>query len=535
LGSDNLINEIKEELDKQNQINNEQDGNTVIQDFIQQYARGLRQQMEQLHEESLLSSGNGMYNPYLAESFQQSVYTQSYLPTVDQLTNWLLNPYHFDSELRMVSKYLENNINIYYRSVKHLASTMAFKYELLPCDDNETCLDDKDYVNSYKTCLKTLKKLNIPFQFPNINQTVLSEGVAFYAFQENDKFFTLTRLPTDYCIPVGTWDYGVLFALNLVYFDKAVGMDSITPEFNYAYKKFIEARKAGVKGKELAQYQYLPIMPHMGWCFMHNISNLDMTPPLKGSFKTAMDIPVFLDLTKKRSLADTIKVLIQKVPYDEKSNKFLVEYKQAVELTNMMSKVLPSFIRPITTFCDVEDFNVSQSTQSAEKLQEIGFQAFMESSGLSPTMFGTTDAKNAASLKYSILSDYLFSAPQMYSQFANMVNYILMTKSRTYTWQVNFFGNAYNLEEEISTMSKLVTSNNFPMSTLLAYKYQPFQIEPLLRWEKKRGLKDNLLTPMQMASTMSGKENKNETGRRQLADHELGDAGEITRDYETND
>ena len=84
---------------------------------------------------------------------------------------------------------------------------------------------------------------------------VRQDGVGFYVIQETNDTITFLQLPTDYCYITAPWTYGWLFAIDLTYFDRLVGMPEMLPELTEAYRVFVEKREAGYTGEKLAPFQ----------------------------------------------------------------------------------------------------------------------------------------------------------------------------------------------------------------------------------------------------------------------------------------
>ena len=501
-------------------------GSELINQFVEQYSSSLRQQITQINE----LNQKGFYQPSIGQDFTQSINISPNVPTQKQLTEWLRNPQRYQKQLRDTSQFLENSIMQYERSIKHFASLMTFKYDLRPCDRMPK--DEKEratYLNSMDTCMNILKQLNIRYQFEKVNWGIMQSGAKFYYIRETDRFKTLQELPSDFCYITGTWDLGYTFAIDLTFFDKMVNAKLFAPEICAAYDFFIKMRELGMSGSQLAPYQYYGVPIEKGWVFTFDPVHAQAVPPLKGVMKDALEILSYKDLLKQKTTLDTWKLIAQKIPYDEKNQKFIVEYKEAQNIVNMIQQMMPSGARTFATFFEPQEINFSQA-QSMNNISGLGESLYWQSIGLAGGLFGG-DNKTSMGLKLSIETDNGF-IDHLYRQYENFVNWLLLMDSRAYTWQVKFYGDRFTENEDIATYQTLVTANNFPVGKLFGLAgYEPFEVLPILDLENELGIKD-MMKPIIAGSQMSGTDVLNKGGKPVQA--EVDDAGQVTRDNDSN-
>lgn len=511
-----------------NQASNNQDGNELMQNYIQEYAQSVKQTISQINA----MQQRGVYNPIMGQDFTQNLNISPYVPTQRELTEWLKNPAKHQKALRDTSQFLSNAIMQYERSIKHFSSILTYRYDLRPLSRIPKDKDGKtSYLKSMDTCNNILQKLNIPYQFENIIWSVMQEGVKFCYITDKDYFMKLFELPDDYCYITGFWELGYTFAIDLTFFNRFVGLQDILPEMYSAYETFIKMRELGISGERLAMYQYYPVPVEKGWVFTFDPVHADASPPLKGVFKDALEILSYKDLLKQKTTLDTWKLIPQTIPYDEKSGKFIVEYKEAENIVNMSQMMMPKGVRTFATLFKPQELNFSQS-QNMNQIVGTGETLYWRSVGINGVMMGE-NVNSALALKFGLEGDYAFME-HMYRQIENFVNFQLLLNSRTYKWKIKMYGNRYSEGEDIDRELKVVISSNAPIEKLYALRgYQPFEIDPMIDLEEELGRKDRL-KPIISGSQMSGKDVNNESGRNALSDSEIGDAGQQTRDNDSN-
>ena len=504
----------------------------TLRNFVKTYSADLSKQLRQLDLITQISSNKGSYNPVLSESYLNDINFNPQRANSHQISQWLMSPQYYDENIRHLSQYLENAVGQYGRAIWFLNTEKSFNYILTPADaDNRDYIDTKEYMNSYNTALNTLRKMNIKYQFSKMDLQVMEDGVGFYFIQETDDTITFLQLPTDYCYITAPWTYGWLFAIDLTFFDRLVGLPDMLPELTEAYKVFVEKRKEGYTGEQLAPFQYYNLPPEKSFCLTFNPNRADKIPPLTGAMGASLDVLSYRDLLKKKSVLDLWKLIAMKIPIDKNTNKMQIPYDEAAELIAMIKEQMPENIVAFATPFDAQEVAANQ-VNTMDKLVDLGDNNVFSAMGMGAAMFGK-DNKNAGQLKISSQISFDFAATHMYNQFANLANWIIMQKTKTYKWKVSFFGNKLDKDKEIDNALKLVTTSNYPVEYLMANTgFEPFEVASFVNWANKLDLKSKM-KPLQSMNTMSNKPG-NEGGRPQKDVGDMQDSGEKSREYKDN-
>lgn len=506
----------------------------TIDDFVKIYSADLSKQLRQLDLITQISSNKGMYNPILSEQYINNINFNPSKASSNEIAKWLMSPQEYDMNIRHLSQYLENAVGQYGRAIWFLNTEKSFNYLLKPADTNiKDIINTKEYINSYNTCLNTLRKMNIKYQFQKMDLQVMEDGVGFYLIQETDDTITFLQLPTDYCYITAPWTYGWLFAIDLTFFDRMLGLPDVLPELTDAYRLFLKKREEGFTGKELAPFQYFNMPPEKSFCLTFNPNRADKIPPLTGAMGASLDVLSYRDLLKKKSVLDLWKLIAMKIPIDKNTNKMQIDYNVAAELIAMMKQQMPENIVAFATPFDAQEVAANQ-VNTMDKLVDLGDNNVFSALGMGSAMFGK-DNKNAGQLKISTQISFDYGATHMYTQFANLVNWILAQKTRTYKWKVSFFGNKLDKDKEIDNAIKLTTTTNMPVEYLMAnIGFEPFEVEGFINLADKLDIKSKM-RPLQSMNTMSNKPGSLNEGGRPLKDvGDMQESGEKSREYKEN-
>lgn len=496
-------------------------------DYIQFSAMMLNKSLNQLASTQDFTS---MYNPHNSNNALVNIWASPKVPTQQELAKYIADPMRYGKELREVGQYLENAIMQYKRATLHFSSILTYKYEPIPIS-RVPKTKDKTFDKCTEKAFNIMRKLNMKDTFNSVTNKLMDEGISFVFIEESDVRIKLVEIPSNYCVVTGMWDYGFTFAVDLTYFDQFANMKDIMPEMYSQYELFIKMREVGISGKQLLQMQYYPMPIHKGWVFTFDPRKADPSPPLKGVFRDALEVVNYKDLLKTKTMLDTVMLLVQKIPRNRQTDMPIMDVDKASQVVNMTQGQLPVGVRTIGTPFDPELFNFS-SAQTQNNIIGLGEELFSKSVGIAGTMLGS-DTSSALALSYSLEGDAGF-VDHLYLQYQNFVNFHLFLNGGKYKWAIKMFGNRYKDESVRDSYKSCVQSTNMPIQKLAAYwDYEPFEFENVVDYENYSGLKDKM-KPLISGNQMSGKDIENEGGAKQKTISELGDAGENTRQYDSN-
>lgn len=494
------------------------------------FASTLSKQLQATQDIASGYAQQGTFQPQLSEQLYQQLNISPRIATSEQIDRWLEEPQYFSGELRGLSQYLNYAVGQYHRSVWYFNTIKSFNYTLNPTDtDNGGEVSKKEYLHAYDICLKTLRKMNIKYQFPKIDLQVLIDGVGFYWLAETEDTISFLQLPSDWCYIVAPWTYGFQYAFDLTYFDQYVGLELAIPELYDAYKHFVEMRESkNIAPDKIKYLQYYPIPVDRGWVFTFDPVHPDKVPPLSSAMGSALDVISYKQLLKDMLALDLFKVIALKIPLKKDGNNMAISYGEAAKITQVIQGSLPDNIIAYSSPFDSESISVNQTDRFSD-IVGISNNTFYSNVGVSDGNFGSSQIRQGTALQFASTVDFAYASTHMYTQFANCVNWVLAQKTRKYRFTVTFFGNKLNEQAEIKTTADLVRSANMPVMKLFAATgMEPFEVVSTLRLEKELGIKD-LMEPLTSAFQKSSKDSGKPNGRPEQ--ETVSDAGENSRNY----
>lgn len=497
--------------------NNIIDKNTYV-DFVETFAKNLYKTLD-------LLTRNPYYVPMYANTLVKDINMHPKKPTMTQLKEWLDNPLSHEKDLRDVALHLEDQIMQYKRSVYQFAKILSFNYYLYPI--SKVPKEEKD-IEEYKKCKAKaylwLKKFRPKEQFTKAWISTIEEGGKFFYVRESEKYIDLQEMPSDWSMIDGKCSVGFTYAFNMAYFCK-IPQEAIllyAPEFAEWFKEFIIEQR---KNNLMIYWKRMPIEKSVVFTF--DDIHPTLAPPLMGVFKDALQIQEYKDLLKTKTQLSTYQLLMQEIPKDS-DGKPTIDPTLAAQFVALVQAVLPLGVITASSPMKTESLKFTES-QTQNNITGLGEELFWESVGISAVQFGKT-SNSVATLKYSNESDYLF-VNSFYEQCNRFVNYQLSLVTGKFQFGVKFFGNAYEIDEDIDRNLK-AAQYGMPKKKLIAsLGYEPYEYENLLDDENLEGLNDgSKLVPLISSHTISG----NDVGRPSVGLNKLTDSGLRTIDKGSN-
>lgn len=502
-------------------------------DGVKLYSQNLYAQLRKTQDISQRLASTGSYQPILSEQYNTSINLNPLVASSEQLEDWLKTPQYHSEVLRGLSQYLSFAVGQYKSLIEISNSGKAFNYILVPSEVGiEEDIDSEEYIKDYNIALNTCKRLNIKYQMAKADLVQLFDGAVFYYIKETKQSLTLIQLPTSFCYIVAPYSYGWQFAVDLSYFDKFIGLaDYAIPELGEAYKKFVEARKQGLKGDELAPVQYYPMSVTNSVVFTSDIVHSDVVPPMSSSMMSALDILSYKQLLKNKLIFELYKVIALKIPLDKDNKKMILTYEQAKEMVSTIQSQLPENINVYASPFDSESINTNQ-VDNLQSIVNLGSNSIGTSSGTPEELLGSTGLKQGTSLKYVGDINFTRSARNAYLQYENFINFQIAIRCKKYKFQIKMFGNEIKKIEEQKHYAELFRTTNLPPDFYLAsLGLEPHQMAGYLMLNNKLDLK-KYMTPIVSAFNTKGGVEEQSKGQPIKSNEDLAEGGEIARDYE---
>lgn len=470
-------------------------------------------------------------NPYGAGVLNNPIWINSILKNIasspqkydrDKLRDYLKNPVFNEKALKDFAQYLYNTNMFFKRLVHYFADILDFRYILIPTNPDNS----PQFKKAYNRSLDWLDKFDLVHEFRSIMHTVILEDVGFYYIRESDDCITLQRMPTDYCKIIGKTNLGYKYSINMSYFmQTGINIMDYPEEIQMAYWKYIN-------GQSGLPFFYLDLDPTKAFVFKWDENFVGIMPVLLGIYLSALDIVEYQDLQRTRTQLDTWKMVLQKIPMrndkDAKRNDFLIDELTAGAFHTNVKNALPMGASVITTPMDISAINF-ENTQTRENIVATGGQAFWDSAGVSPMLFGTP-SKSSVGVQSGIKVDEAF-VTMMYFQFARCVNFNMNLQNKKYKFKIDFLnGTTLN---QVEQYDRAVQGLQYGMPVSLmghAMGLKAGDLDRLNQLEKYVGIKERLEPVMTSHSS-----NLNEKGAPEKKAQDLSDEGLQTRDEQQND
>ena len=493
----------------------------------EKFARSLRRTLDTVDALATISSADGSYQPIYSEQILQDVNVNPREASTSDIRRWIKSPHEFDQNLRGLSQYLLHGVGQYHRAIHHMNNTKSFKYRIQTPPMSKKVIGNETYQRDWNAFKNFLFKMNVRYNLKKADYLTMIDGASFWFIDETSDTVSLFPIPSDFCYITAPWTYGFRFVLDLVYFDRYAFLTRYLPGLQDAYELFLEKRKDLYRGEELAPFQYFLIPPDKGWCFTFDPVRPDKVPPLTSSMTASLDVLSYRELLKNQAALDLYKLIALKIPVNNETGEMSMTYELATEIIQIIQGTLPDNMRvygsPFESLPIVTD-----QTNRFEDLINISNSSFSSSSGFS--MIGTDVAKQGSIAQLSTKMDFAYASNHMYAQFNNFINYQVAIRTKNYRFRVEFFGNSLEHEKEIELATNHFRTANTPALDYFAVLgYEPFEIESKLDFEEALGLKNKML-PIMSAFNASDKEG----GAPKKQENDLGDAGDKTRNYQSN-
>ena len=446
----------------------------------------------------------------------------------DQVRRFINEPQKYQKELRAVVDNLCSTYPQFKVICEYLPNMALINYILTPNTDK---VNEKDYLKVASYC----QKLNVKSEFKKCLQYNFRYDTFFGCEIETESSYFIKALPYDYCRILGRGDGGVYtMEFDFSYFtsrEKLVlgdelGRIAYPEEFKKCYLKYKNSND-----KELYRWQYI----ECGIVTKYNETILDCAiPPFIGLFKNLVDIEDMQDLAKSKAVNNIWKLINLSIPLKKDSgveDDFLLSMDTIEYFNSIIQQNLPEGIGIITSPMEATPISLNNtSTANTNDVQDT-VQLLFDNAGISKMLF--SDATNSTALSYSVKVDEsrLYG---LYRQYEDIVNRKLREK---------FKGKFKFKILNMSKMSEKDTIDTFiktaqisvPNKTVLtsALGLEPYEVYGLNKLENEvLELSQNWL-PLQSSFTQSS-DATSEAGRPTVADEELSESGQNTRESDTN-
>jgi len=361
--------------------------------------------------------------------------------------------------------------------------------------------------------------MNVKKTMKEIVVTALREG-AYYGciWGGNGDQFILQKLDANYCTIVSVSDGGVFqFKYDMSQIKEADLPTYFPPEFGEMYKNY---KATGDK------YQLVP--PEIAVCFKADPSIVEYSIPIfAGTMPTLFQIENVNSLSEVSQELLNYKLLAGKIPTDDEGIP-LLDYKVAMDYYNHIANNIGDRVGLAISPFELKEFSFDQNAATAQiDATARATENFFAEAGTMASLHGSNTNNTTGVTKLAVRNDEAYAFSLMY-QCESIINRYLKllpgtTKFKIHFLDISCFNHDEKVEEYRSSMNygigklEFLAAIGIRQHDILGENYMVTDILDV----------DKLFTPMQTASTQSGK-----VGRPRLSDDDLSDEGENSRDKE---
>lgn len=456
----------------------------------------------------------------------------------DQIITYLASPQNYETQLRELSRYLENTSVMYKRIVNYLPSISIDCPVIFPTQVDKFETKVEDIKKNYAKAVIYLELLNIQHEFIKVRRTVFREDVFYgieYEDEKNNSYY-IKQLNPDYCRISSVQDACYNFEFDFAFFDKDDDEETLLNTYETIVPGFFRTGYTKYKGDSDYQWQELPaeksicikLQEDLAYCFPYYVASaLDV-----------VDIQDYKNLEKVSTEQNNYRLLAFEIPRmgnnNGKPDSFEVKATTALQFFNMARQNIDDSIGAFVTPMPVKDISFRDANNNKNKVKDA-VQNFYDTIGVTDMLFN--GGENSTSTKYSIKTDeaVLF---QLNRSLERWLNRKFKAKFKD-KFKVKLLDvTSYNKEEVIAQLTQGATLG-LPVKMKMASvvgQSSPLETAGLTFLENEiLGLHEQWV-PLSTSYTQSGDEPiADEGGRPEVDDADLSETGESTRENDSND
>lgn len=453
--------------------------------------------------------------------------------TYDQFTKevyrqYITNVKSNEKNIRNMSRFFYRVCSSYKRLVDYFAEIPLLYWTSSPIIDLTAEPNPDKIKKAFQKELKLLNNMNMENEFRKILRVVWREDVFYgYIYSTTDSFM-IDQLDPDYCKIAQLEDGCLNFAFDFSYFDKyPVRLETADSEIVSGYNTYL-------KDKQNSKWQILN--PKKTICIKANDDNLsEVVPPFVGIFEDLIDLIDYKSLIRNREEIQNYKLLVQKIPINEKSNSiedFMIDLDTAIQFNDSLSDSVPDQVGVALTPMDILPVEFKPDTSESDLLSKA-IRTVFDNAGTSQMLFNS-DKSGSVGLNASIRTDEMM-AFAILRQLERWVRRYIKYNSTSTKFSFEFLDisqfNRENFVQEQVSLAQSGVPNKFKLCA--SVRINPLDVISNCYIENELFELNMQFKPLSTSYTQSGNAN-DEGGRPTISEGDLSDSGMKTRDNEAN-
>lgn len=451
---------------------------------------------------------------------------------------YLTQPQNYESQLRELSRYLENTSFIYKRIVNYLPSISIDCPIVVPAQVDKFETKRDNIAKNYAKAVIYLDMLNVAHEFIKVKRTVFREDVFYgieYEDEKNNSYY-IKQLNPDYCRISSVQDSCYNFEFDFSFFNNDDKEETLLNTYETIIPSFF--RSGYKKYKTNSDYQWQEVPAEKSICIKLQ-EDLDYCYPyFVASALDIVDIQDYKNLEKVSAEQNNYRLLAFEIPRMSSSNgkpdNFEVKATTALQFYNMARENIDDSIGTFITPMPVKDISFRDANNTKNKVADA-VKNFYDTIGVSDMLFN--GGENSTATKYSIKTDeaILFQLNRslerwLNRKFKSKFNGMFKVKLLDVT--------CYNKEEVIAQLTNGATLGLPTKMQMAAVVGQstPLDISGLTFLENDVLELHSKWIPLNSSYTQSGNSAiADEGGRPTVDDTKLSESGVSTRENNGND
>lgn len=498
----------------------------------------------QSYKATTYSGQHLLLSPQILNNILKGRNMESQLFTTDEIKKMIMSPHRFENELRKLALHFYNSIPIYKQLIKLNSSILDFDWEVIPYKKDGKPISAEEFnSNRYKSDYAILSKFfnnfNVRKEFQKVWYNMLMFDAYYTMKREYDGHIYLQEMPSNFSIIDADSYLGYLYAFDLSYFtNRGIDINAYHPILRKKYNEVINMRdidyNPNLPQRNGSWVYWYPIHPDHGWVFKLNNNFAGVVPPYLDMFTDYNKLDKYKNLEEQIKELESYKVIFATVPRltnNRSGNKVDDFAISSTELGKFVAAVKQTLNGVDFKAAPLENFKAFDFTPNASDKDLLATEVsnMLKESGLADAVMIGGNSVSALNLYKTTLSEF---AKQAYIQFTNFCEYHINKETKKFKFKIKFVGTIFDREERFNNANADMERGIITSSIFSSRHIQPTDFNNAVGFMHSIGMPD-MLTPIKTASTMSSAE-KDSIGRSKLAEGELTDAGEYTRDSGSN-
>lgn len=485
---------------------------------------------------SALGLVSGAATPELVNSTLQEITTNPIKPKEDQINEILSNPIENQDKIPGLMEYFELTDILTKRTIYYMGTLPAFDWTFY-CNNikNKSDFNTDEYKQDYQKVKNFFNKFNVKQQFGQIARDLIRDETGYYIFRNDASQYVFQKLPREYCLITGKWEYGLLYDFNLVWFLRpGVDIDEYPASMKRMYLNMVKDKDniydpSNPIGKRNSTFSYwTQTDPTKGyWAFKFNMNSYSNVPYLSATFPDAVLRPLYRQLKRNKSLLAAQKVMVGLIPLIKNAksgsvaDQFAISPKQMGIYLGLLKQGLNDAIK--VGGVPFEDVKVLDFPEEDSNVYEDYNNTTAGLSGVTSRVIYSSDRQSAAEMEASKDVDSMITTT-VYGMFENFLNYQVNSLTKKYKFTFKLEGtnyssdrkNRYDVWKQNAALGIVL-----PQKLAAAMGMSPFELEAQMQEASVSGFTNNLIALLNLNTAVTG---DNDKGRPKVADDQISDS-----------